>query len=160
MAMKFSPAEVMEMAVELEKRGMVFYQNLYENSRDVSSKEIFSFLQKEEERHFEYFTDMIKNLGEVPTHYEIMDETTEYLGAVIEGGVLGKVLKGVDLTGGDTSLLRALDVGIEVEKESIIFYQGMEPMIPEGKIDILRQIILEEQRHFLKLTKMKEEHSS
>ncbi len=157
MAMKFSPTEVLEMAVELEKRGIAFYRNLYNTSRDDSSKEVFSFLQQEEERHLEYFAEMIEKISDSPKYYETMDETTEYLGAVVENGVLGKVLNGVDLTGGDTSVSRALEVGMEVEKESVVFYQGMEPMVPEEKKDILSQVVQEERRHFLKLSKMKQE---
>jgi len=61
MAMRFSADEVLEMAVELERRGIAFYENLSKKTSDQKSREIFIFLGEEEKKHLEYF-QMTKNL--------------------------------------------------------------------------------------------------
>jgi rubrerythrin len=55
MAMRFSADEVLEMAVELERRGIAFYENLSKKTSDQKSREIFIFLGEEEKKHLEYF---------------------------------------------------------------------------------------------------------
>ncbi|HSV32132.1 MAG TPA: ferritin family protein [Atribacteraceae bacterium] len=155
--MKFSAAELLEMAMELEKKGMDFYRNLSKQVFGTQTRDIFLFLHDEEERHLSYFSEMYETLDRKPVVFDTMNEAIEYLGAIIENGVLGKVLKGVDLTGGDGGVGRALDIGMDVEKESVIFYQAMEPMIPHQKRDLLRSIIQEEKKHYLRLSGIKQD---
>ncbi|GEM_PF-611362 len=153
--LRFSPGEVLDMAEELERRGIAFYANLVKQTNDPKSKEIFTFLEEEEKRHLDYFQKIKSDLNANADFFpDTMDETINYLGSIIENGVLGKVLKGVDLMHGDTSVIKALEVGIEVEKESVLFYQGMDIMIPASKKEWLNKVIQEEKKHFTILTGM------
>ncbi|OQA57248.1 MAG: Rubrerythrin [Candidatus Atribacteria bacterium ADurb.Bin276] len=158
MAMRFSADEVLEMAVELERRGIAFYENLSKKTSDQKSREIFIFLGEEEKKHLEYFQktkdDLNTQIDFVP---DTMDETSNYLGSLIENGVLGKILQGLDLTQGDSSIEKALEVGMEVEKESVKFYESMEIMVPESKKEWLKKVIQEEKKHYAILLGIKKE---
>ena len=158
MAMRFSADEVLEMAVELERRGIAFYENLSKKTSDQKSREIFIFLGEEEKKHLEYFQktkdDLNTQIDFVP---DTMDETNNYLGSLIENGVLGKILQGLDLTQGDSSIEKALEVGMEVEKESVKFYESMEIIVPESKKEWLKKVIQEEKKHYAILLGIKKE---
>jgi len=71
--------------------------------------------------------------------------------------VLGKVLQGIDLTQGDNSVEKALEVGMQVEKESVRFYESMEVMIPENKKEWLKKVVQEEKKHYAILLGIKKE---
>ena len=67
------------MAVELERRGIAFYENLSKKTSDQKSREIFIFLGEEEKKHLEYFQktkdDLNTQIDFVP---DTMDETDVY----------------------------------------------------------------------------------
>ncbi|NLJ37902.1 MAG: ferritin family protein [Candidatus Atribacteria bacterium] len=158
MTMRFSTDEILEMAVELERRGTVFYENLAKKTSDLKSREIFVFLSEEEKKHLEYFQKTKDDLNkQIDFEPDTMDETSHYLGSLIENGVLGKVLQGLDLTQGDSSLEKSLNVGMEVEKESVNFYTSLEIMVPEAKKEFLKKIIQEEEKHYAILLGIKKE---
>jgi len=158
MAMRFSADEVLEMAVELERRGIAFYENLSKKTSDQKSREIFIFLSEEEKKHLEYFQNTKDDLNtQIDFVPDTMDETVNYLGSLIENGVLGKVLQGIDLTQGDNSVEKALEVGMQVEKESVRFYESMEVMIPENKKEWLKKVVQEEKKHYAILLGIKKE---
>ena len=158
MALRFSADKVLEMAVELERRGIVFYENLSQKTSDQKSKEIFIFLGEEEKKHLEYFRETKNDLNtQIDFIPDTKDETVNYLGSLIENGVLGKVLQGLDLTQGDSSIDKALEVGMEVEEESVKFYENLEIMVPESKKEWLKKIIQEEKKHYAILLGIKKD---
>lgn len=150
MVLRFAPLEILKMAVELEKRGIAFYQRLQkEASPEV--KEAFSLLAKEEEKHLAFFSDLLETVGEERDFLD-NEEVAAYLGAIVEHGVLGKVLAGQAPP--FSSFKGALEFGMQVEKESILFYQGFSSLVDPGKKQWLEKVIEEEKRHFLKLAAM------
>ncbi len=158
MVFRFSPYEILEMARELERRGIDFYNRLMQLASSSSAREIFSFLGEEEKRHLEFFTHLQKELNEgQEVLFSTTDESANYLGAIVESGILDKVLKGVNLTPAGIEMEEALEVGIEIEKESILFYQGLIPMVSPQKREWLDKVVEEEKKHFLRLQNMKRE---
>lgn len=157
MVMRFSPQEILTMAVELEKKGAAFYEELAQKTTDPSAKEAFSLLKGEEEKHLEFFSSLLKEVNQETDFIDTMEETESYLRAIVEDGVLGKVLKGVGLPSSEAGLVEVIGFGIEVEKESILFYQGFADFIPQEKMEWLQTVIDEERRHFVYLTGLKKE---
>lgn len=157
MVMRFSPQEILTMAVELEKKGMAFYEELAQKTTNPSAKEAFSFLRNEEEKHLEFFSSLLGEVDQGTGFIDTMEEVENYLGAIVESGVLGKVLKGMGLPSSEADLVEVISFGIEVEKESILFYQGFVDFIPQEKMEWLQAVIDEERRHFVYLTGLKKE---
>lgn len=157
MVMRFSPQEIITMAVELEKKGMAFYEELAQKATSPSAKEAFSLLRDEEEKHLEFFSSLLAEAEDGTEFIDTMEEVENYLRAIVEDGVLGKVLRGVGLPSREAGLVEAINFGIEVEKESILFYQGFADFVPRKKMDWLRRVIDEERRHFVYLTGLKKE---
>lgn len=141
------------MAVELERRGILFYEDLERKAAKEEGKKVFRFLANEERRHLEVFSDLAERVED--TLFDATGEVAQYLGAIVDSGVLRQVLKG-DVDVGGLGLLEALDIGIQVEKESILFYQGFLPLVPPEKRSWVEEVIAEEQKHLLRLSGLKE----
>jgi len=140
------------MAVELEQKGIVLYESLTRRARTEDGKEMFRFLAEEERHHLELFSRLLGEIGEFD--FGDNEEVARYLGSIVEGGILAKVLKGgIDPEGLD--VLGALEVGIEVEKESILFYQGFLPLVPPTQKTWVEKVVEEEKKHFLCLSELK-----
>jgi len=155
MVLKFSSQEVVTMAVELEKKGIEFYSNLEKQAGRNPAGEVFSFLKGEEEKHLDFFSSLLSEIKEEDMVVDTRDETNSYLGAIVENGILGKVLKGTVPQPDKVDLTQAVELGIEIEKESVLFYQGLGVMVPPEKKGWLEKVISEEKKHFLRLIEMK-----
>ncbi len=153
MVFRFSPSEVLEMAVELERRGIQFYRKLQMNA-SPRPRELFAFLEEQEKKHLQLFTGLRESLEEALT-WSYDEEAMKYLGTIVENGILGKVLG--DTLPSSLTLEEAIEIGIQVEKESVLFYQGFYPLMSETKHSILEEIIAEEKRHVVQLTELKKE---
>lgn len=154
MAFRFSPKEILTMATELERRGIAFYEELEKKTSDEKGKGIFRFLADEERRHLEVFLGLLESVAE--TFLDTDEEASRYLGTVVESGVLRKVLGG-EVHPGILGISEALDIGIQVEKESILFYQGFLPFVTPEKRKWVEEVVAEEKRHFIRLSALKEE---
>ncbi len=154
MVFRFSPGEILTMATELERRGIAFYEGLEKKSPKEEGKRIFRFLADEERRHLEVFSRLLEDTQD--TLLDESGEVSQYLGTVVESGVLRKVLQG-EIASEALGVFEALDIGIQVEKESILFYQGFFPFIAPEKANWLEEVIAEEKRHFIQLHTLKEE---
>ncbi|MEN3185165.1 MAG: ferritin family protein [Atribacterota bacterium] len=152
MVLRFAPAEILGMAVELERRGIDFYRRLQESAHQ-EAKKVFAFLAEEEEKHLAFFRGLLNTL-EVEETLQDSEEETQYLGSIVENGILGKVLAGQVLP---SSLADALETGVAVEKESVLFYQGFIPLVNPTKRGWLEEVIAEEKKHFLKLVALRKE---
>lgn len=139
------------MAVELEKRGVAFYESLERRTATEDGRKVFRFLAEEEKKHLEIFSRLFEDAGDMV--FDSEGEVAQYLGAIVESGVLAKVLHG-GISLESTSLSEALDIGIQVEKESILFYQSFVPFVVPEKRSWVEKVVAEEQKHFLHLKEL------
>jgi rubrerythrin len=54
-----------------------------------------------------------------------------------------------------TSDKEAVETGIQFEKDSIIFYEGMKKVVPEYDHKVVNELILQEQGHLRQLADLK-----
>ena len=63
--------------------------------------------------------------------------------------------KGKEVARDTKSDTEAVDMGIGLEKDSIIFYEAMKKAVPENDIKMLDELIAQEQNHLRQLTDLK-----
>jgi rubrerythrin len=151
MSFDFTAADVMEIAIEIEKNGAEFYRKSAENVSDSESKKLLLDLAAMENEHEKMFVEMKKSLSELEktsTVFDPNDESGQYLRALADI----RVFYEMDRPG--ESLKEIFKSAINAEKDSIVFYLGIKDMVPEkygkGRID---DIIKEEMRHISILSK-------
>ena len=151
MAYDFTAKEIFEMAKQIERNGVAFYQKAAKSVSDASEKDMLLELAKMEEDHEATFVKMEAELKEqetVPTVFDPEDEAVQYLKSLADTRVFFE--KEIDLS----SMKSILKAAITAEKDSIVFYLGMKELVPEklGK-DRIDAIIKEEMSHIRLLGK-------
>ena len=150
MAYDFSAKDVFEMAKQIERNGVKFYQTASNNVAGDKEKKMLMGLAKMEEQHEKTFAEMeagLKDKEMSETVFDPEDEATLYLKALADTRVFFE--KNID-----TSSMKAiLKTAIIAEKDSIVFYVGMKDLVPEkfGR-NKLEGIIREEMGHIRMLS--------
>jgi rubrerythrin len=151
MGYDFSAKDIFEMAKQIERNGVKFYQTAAVSVSDASEKELLLNLAKMEEQHEQTFVDLEAELSDTEsagTTFDPEDENALYLKALADTRVFFE--KDIDTS----SLKEILKDAITAEKDSIVFYIGMKNLVPE-KLGTTRidQIINEEMGHIRLLSK-------
>jgi len=150
MGYKFNADEILEMAMQIERNGGVFYRKAAENNSE--GRDILLKIARQEDGHLALFEEMRNDLTTQEREATVFDpngEASLYLKSMADSHVFD--LKGNDPAGilkGDESLNEIIDRAIQAEKDSIIFFVAMKELVPEklGK-DRMDSLIREEMSH-------------
>jgi rubrerythrin len=148
-------ADIVEVAVRIERHGTEFYKRLYDSTESHQAKSVFSVLAAEEEKHAGLFRTMLEKIADYTPRYDYPGEYGLFLNDIASDIVRKMERDGQDSNAVTTS--EALDRGIEFEKETILFYLEMksEGEFAEDKGHILLEIINQERAHWKKLQSLK-----
>ncbi len=160
----FNIDEVFEMAEQIERNGVAFYNKAAEMFPEYTKKSIFLKLAEMEREHEKRFhqmrLDLAKKERELSQFLDPQGEAAAYLRAMVSGKVFDPKLDPTTRFNQVRSLSEVLRIAIDVEKDSIIFYLGLKEMIPQGlgkdKIDL---IVREEMSHVTILSDLLEKLS-
>ena len=158
MAITFSADEVFEMAEQIERNGANFYRKAAKGSSDAKMKKLLEGLAAMEVSHERTFAAMRAQLGpgEQPTVLDPDNEGALYLRAMADGRVIDvKTDPSEQLTGQET-VEDILTTAIGIEKDSVVFYLGLEESVSAaaGKAKV-RDIIKDEMKHITLLLEQK-----
>jgi rubrerythrin len=120
-------AEVLGTALELERKGFLFYKKAERETENETGKKMFAQLAKEEEEHLDRLKTMFTNLYPQKTHKEIPlfdTDVSEYAGEV-----------------------EAVKIAIEMEEKSIEFYRKW----AKGNLQSLFKELIEFEKGHLEL---------
>lgn len=150
----YSPNELLEMALKIEEDGVVFYSYLSKNSEDQRKKEVFSYLASQEKQHVKDFKEISSGLLD-EVEPEFWDEASKYIQSIVEGEIFPSAENMIEKSK-NMSLDQVLDSAIQIEKETVIFYEELFDIVRSKKSkEILSKIIREEIGHVRKLSSLK-----
>jgi rubrerythrin len=157
MGITFNADEILEMAVQIEKNGEAFYRKAAGLVLEDASQ-VFLDLAEMELGHIKIFSDMKDALGEKDKELTVFDPddiSALYLKAMADGNVFDLKKGPTDLLTGTETVQDILRIGLEAEKNSIIFYVGLKDIVSAalGK-DKVEAIIKEEMSHVSLLNKI------
>lgn len=153
MVLKYLNAdELFKVAMNIEQQGMDFYQIAFQKSILTKTKEIFEFLKKEEKKHYETFKKMNIEIQKIKFRPRDLDEEISlYLRSLVDSGIFENILPRTlwqEITDKD-----AINIGIQVEKTSILFYSGILSITEEQSAKVaVEKIIHEEKLHLVTLS--------
>ena len=151
MSMLMSEKEIFSMAMEIEKSGKAFYNTIVNSAPDDETKELFTFLAGEEQRHFNYFKDLSKQSGNLIIQSEAWEEISEYIKATTDSRFFIGEDKAIRSAEGAKDIKEAVDIAISFEKDTLLFFYELLSVTPEGSKDAAQKIVDEEKRHILML---------
>ncbi len=157
MSIYFNADEIFEMAEEIERNGAAFYYRAADGINEPGLRQLLLNLAEMEIKHEEAFAAMRAELSaeeQEPTVFDPEGLASLYIRDYASGQVFDVKIDPIELLEGKAAKEDILRMAIGLEKESIIFYLGMQEVVPKSlgknKIDA---IIKEEIRHITVLGK-------
>ena len=151
MGIVFKADEVFEMAEQIERNGVKYYHRASEivDASDVRDK--LRYLEKMEKQHEKVFARMRHYLPTVNRLDVVPDPDNQavlYLHALASSHVFDMSADPLEKLTGKESLQDIFELALQFEKDSIVFFLGIQEIVPDrlGKEEISR-IIKEEMAH-------------
>jgi rubrerythrin len=145
----FSTIEILDIAIGIEQNGEAVYRDALEMIPDPQLVDLLVWMADEEVKHAEWFSDLKQNV-----ETESKNPFVEEMGRELFNDLLGK--KSFSHKEVDFSKVEQVDdlmeIFIEFEKDSILFYELLEPFIEdESTLENLKKIIAEENNHIARI---------
>jgi rubrerythrin len=144
--------EILALAEQIERNGIEYYTHASQLVKSDEQKRTLQKLAEMERDHEKTFSAMRESQLSQYAAFDPDGEVSRYLKAIVDG----KIFDYTDLAVKELSKLSVADIyrkAIDLEKDSIIFYLGIQELVPErfGKTQIGR-IISEEMSHITLLS--------
>lgn len=154
MSVSFSRSELINLAIDIEKRGIAFYDIMSRSTENTETREVFQELMVMEREHVRVFQDM---LGEdknerIPRD---MSEYSVYLETLMDNAVFNEEAATDEVAARASDDITALTLGINLEKDSLLFYYEMKDRLSRPSGMTLDRIIEEEKKHLCQLSELK-----
>ena len=153
----FSAAEALEMAMQIEINGEVFYNAVAAKMTDPGVKKLFQELAAQEQRHYLVFQKMAGTVGGAasPSAPDAeRDEYQTYLQAALDNALFAGADKALALAGQACDRQAALRVAIGFEKDTLLFFYDLRDMVSEAEQKAINGILQEEKLHLRRLAKL------
>ena len=141
----FSIREIIDIAIKIEKNGESFYREAMEKVSNPALKPVLLFLADQEHEHVLWF-EKLKDKTKAAEGEQKVAEIGEAMLQNLVGDQTFS-LDDADLSGLDT-VASLIELAIELEKDTILFYQMLQTFIEDSAtLKELNEIIAEESRH-------------
>ena len=141
----FTVNEILNMAIQIEKNGEDVYRRAIEKISDPALVSLLKWMADEEVKHAEWFAELKQEFEMHSKDLLVREISREFLNDLL--GEQNFSLKDRDFSQvGQVNDL--IDIFIEFEKDTILFYELLQPFIrDEDTLLQLQKIIAEERRH-------------
>lgn len=155
MSIAFSGGELIDIAIGIEKQGIVFYDVMARSTEQKQARDLFTYLADAERNHAKTFQSMLAETEKYKPAEDQLHEYSDYLQALVNNAVFTDEKATSELATHVDSEIEALDIGISAEKDSILFYYYMKEILPITATPVLEKILSEEKSHVIQLNELK-----
>jgi rubrerythrin len=142
----------MEMAVQTEKGGKLFYETVAAQQQDARLRGLFEFLAGEESRHIAVFESVARTVRTAPAEEPYnWEEVIPYLRAVTDSKYFLGSGTALALARESATPLDALRHALAFEQETLVFYVQLRDMVAAPNRPAVDKLINEEKAHIRKL---------
>lgn len=160
----FSAGEVFQMAIDIEENGRLFYERARDMVDDAAAKEVFAQLGRDELEHKRRFAQLKSELPASEASAQVWDpeeELGQYLQMMADMHVFRSDMDLDATMGRIATAVEALRLAIQFEKDSVIFFLGMQDAARSKKAqEMIGQLVEEEKSHIRKLAAALRRHTS
>ena len=154
MASVSSGDELINIAIDIERRGITFYDVMAKSTDNEMARMTFEELVAMEREHLKLFQGMLAG-AEERTHGEL----PPYLQSLVDEAVFSDDMITSEMATQADSDVKAVELGISAEKDSILFYYEMREAVPQRIVPLINRIIAEEKFHLQQLSEIKKKLS-
>jgi len=157
MSISFSGTELINIAIGIERRGIAFYDIMTKSTDSGEARELFQRLANMEREHMQTFEGMLGEADKYQPTESYAGEYVAYLQALIDSAVFTDDLVTSELATQADSDVEAMELAINAEKDSILFYYEMSEIMPGKAQPTVNKIVAEEKSHLAELTALKKQ---
>ena len=155
MSISFSGSELINIAIGIEGRGIVFYDVMAKSTQNEAAREVFNYLADMERGHIQIFQGMLGEADKYQPSPSQAGEYTTYLQALVDSAIFTDDLVTSEMATQAESDIEALELAIGAEKDSILFYYEMRDIMPQRAQPTVNRVIAEEKSHLRQLSELK-----
>jgi rubrerythrin len=135
----YGVADLLNTLIRLEETGARVYRELAEQAKDSSARDLFAFLSLQEAKHQKFYESLLQQQG---FERELDEEYRQYIGVLIHNTMqlISAPRKGY-------SRATAIELGIQLEKDTLLFLGEMRHAIGSYHSDQLELITNQERKH-------------
>lgn len=152
----FNAGEVFQVAIAIEKNGLAFYENAGQLVSDPEIKELFTALALDEAGHKRRLEGILSQLPEElkrPTVSDLDHELDLYIKNLADQHIFATDEGFKAQSASIHTVEDTLKLALQFEKDSVIFYLGMQDATCEGKArDVVTLLVKEKQQNVRRLT--------
>lgn len=156
MIYRFNADEVFQIAIDIEENGKRFYEKAMDIVDNSDVKAVLRSLAKDEAKHLKRFAELKAQLPKTATEDTVWDpehEMNQYLKMMADMHVFRSDLDVEKKLSQAKNPEDILKLGVQFEKDSIIFFVTMQDSTEEKKgREFIGQLIDEEKEHLKKLS--------
>ncbi len=155
MAISFYGNELINIAIGIERRGIAFYDIMTRSTENAVTRDVFQCLVDMEREHIKIFQDMLSGADKHETPETYAGEYEAYLQALVDSAVFTDDLATSEMASQVDSDIKAIELGISAEKDSILFYYNMKELMGQRAQVAVNKIITEEKSHLRQLSELR-----
>lgn len=155
MSISFSGSELINIAIGIEGRGIVFYDVMAKSTQNDAAREVFNYLSDMEREHIEIFKGMLAEADKYQFQADESGQYSAYLKALVDSAVFSDDLVTSEMAAQAENDIAALELAMRAEKDSILFYYEMKEVMPQRAQATVNRIIAEEKSHLRQLSELK-----
>jgi rubrerythrin len=151
----FQATDIIEMALELEKSGEIFYGAVAKKADSADVQALFQDLAEQEKQHYAAFEKMSGTVWDTSkASEEEWDQYLMYLQATIQSAFFQGSDKALALAEQVSDEKEALQMALDFEKETMLFFYDLRDKVSEADKRVVEGIIAEEKNHVRRLAGM------
>jgi rubrerythrin len=151
----FTAAEALEMAMQIERNGEVFYNTVAAKSDDTEVKTLFEDLAAQEQIHYLIFQKMLGGVGSAPAlPAEEYDQYQAYVQAALDNALFAGEDKALALAKKATDRETAVRAALGFEKDTMLFFYDLREMVSGADKESVSRVIREERKHVRRLANL------
>jgi rubrerythrin len=151
----FQAADIVELAMQVEKSGEAFYRAVAAQVQSSESRELFEYLAGQETLHYKVFSKLSQSVQENPFMTdEEWDLYMDYLNGTVQSAFFEGADKALALAETVTDERQAIHMAIGFEKETLLFFYDLRDRIPDKDRPFVEKVVDEEKRHIRRLVGM------
>jgi len=147
----FQAKEILDMALQLEQRGISFYSACANASDAPQVKEVFALLENQEKMHYQIFARMKGQPADSLLPESYPGEYRSYIEAFVKNKVFDSSESAARKAERMDNPLDAVDWAVAFEQRSVDFYTALAEKVRSSDADAVNRIIAEEKRHIEQL---------
>ena len=152
MSIAFSGSELVNIAIGIERSGVIFYDTLVKSTKNAATRNVFQNLADVEREHIQIFQNILTEAEKYQIPEAYAAEYAAYLQALVDNAVFTDDMIAGEMATQADSDIKALALAIGAEKDSLLFYYEMKEVMPRRAQAAISKIIAEERLHLRQLS--------